>query len=387
MTVEEYYPYSVNIELTLACNLRCLHCGSTAGKARRDELSGQEFRKLFKGLRRLGCVEVCLLGGEPFVRKDWYEIASDCAQEGIRLIFITNGFNFNKSVLRKIRKLKSVIDRIGVSIDGARASTHDMIRGREGAFLRAWNAAKAIRDEGIETGIITTVSKLNFGEIEMMMEQIAGQNFTWQLQSAAPQGARFDTECVLSYEEFYRIGMLITKWRSTIGVEQLPVCGSHDFGYFSGYLSNYSELPRWHGCGAGLWTLGIMSDGRVKGCLAQNDDFVEDSVRNRSIEQIWTDERLFARNRRFVPQLLEGFCGRCPYGQECRAGCSNLSYNITGSTYNNPYCFYRIEQAGIVDGYLEELEHLKKLASNGKERTRASNDKNYRSKGKGVRRV
>jgi radical SAM protein with 4Fe4S-binding SPASM domain len=344
-----WYPYSVNIELTLACNMRCLHCGSTAGKARRGELTREEYGRLFRGLADLGCSEVCLLGGEPFLRKDWYGVAGDAAQAGLKLIFITNGLAVRESVVRKLRRLGAV-DRIGVSIDGPTADVHERIRGRKGSFDKAWRTARRLRDSGFETGIITTVSKINLESLGAMKDLIAGQSFTWQIQTAAPQGKRFDRKHVLSPVEFYETGRLISRWRNTIPVEDLPVCGSHDFGYFSKTLTRYAELPDWNGCGAGIYTLGVMSDGRVKGCLCQHDDFIEAHVRERGIEEIWNDERLFARNRRFRIELLEGDCSGCRHGSVCRAGCSNLSYTMTGSTYNNPYCFHRLERLGLVKG-------------------------------------
>ena len=64
----------VNIELTLRCNLRCLHCGSTAGEPRKDELEAEEWIKLIEDLAQLGCREVCLLGGEPFLASGWCPI-------------------------------------------------------------------------------------------------------------------------------------------------------------------------------------------------------------------------------------------------------------------------------------------------------------------------
>jgi radical SAM protein with 4Fe4S-binding SPASM domain len=347
MLDEKYFPYSVNIELTLACNLRCLHCGSTAGRARRDELGAAEFRELFRGLAQLGCHEACLLGGEPFIRKDWYEVARSACDEGISVLFITNGYAFDRRVLARMKRLGAV-DRVGVSIDGATAEVHERIRGKAGSFERAWRAARMIRDAGFETGIITAVSRINFPQLEQLKDQVCGQNFTWQIQTAAPQGERFDRSMVLSPAQFYELGRMISGWRHSIPVEDLPVCGSHDLGYFSKVLSRYSELPEWHGCGAGLYTLGIMSDGRVKGCLSQHDHFVEAHLRERSVVDIWKDENLFSRNRKFTVDMLEGSCRGCPHGQQCRAGCSNLSYTMTGSTYDNPYCFHAMEEKGMV---------------------------------------
>ena len=349
-----WYPYSVNIEVTLACNMRCEHCGSSAGRPRDNELTVEEFGRVFEDLKALGCEEVCLLGGEPFVRPDWFEIAKLADDLDLRIIFITNGYLVDEEIVNKIRSLKN-IDRVGVSIDGAGAKTHDGIRRRKGSFERAWKAALMFRDAGIETGVITTVTKRNIKELPDMAKMLVDQDITWQIQMATPEGARFNRDFMLSLEEFYWVAAFISKLRNTLGVRRLPVAGSHDIGYHSQRLTKYAELPYWDGCAAGLYTLGILSDGRVKGCLSMHDDFIEDSVRNRSLIEIWNDPNLFARNRRFSKDMLHGFCRSCPYGETCRAGCANVGYTVTGDTFNNPYCLYRIEQEGMADDITVDL--------------------------------
>lgn len=345
---KDWYPYSVNIELTLACNMRCEHCGSSAGRPRPDELNVQEFDTIFADLKRLGGYEVCLLGGEPFVRPDWFDLAQSADTHGLKLVFITNGFAVNKNLVKKCLGLDG-LDRVGVSIDGATAKIHDSIRRRPGSFRKAWQAVKLFRDAGVETGIITTVTKHNISELPKMAEMLIDQDITWQIQMATPEGVRFDRGFMLSPQEFYWVGAFISRIRNTIPVNRLPVAGSHDIGYHSRYLSNYSELPDWNGCAAGLYTLGIMSDGRVKGCLSMHDDFIEDNVRNRSLVEIWNDPELFARNRYFDPSQLAGTCKDCIYGNTCRAGCANVGFTVTGNTFENPYCFYRLEKEGLVN--------------------------------------
>ena len=54
-------------EITLACNLKCQHCGSRAGKRRPDELSTEECLDVVDQLARLGTREVTLIGGEAFL--------------------------------------------------------------------------------------------------------------------------------------------------------------------------------------------------------------------------------------------------------------------------------------------------------------------------------
>ena len=68
-------PRSVVWELTLACNLRCGHCGSRAGRKLPDELGTAECLDLVGQLEALGCELITLSGGEPTLRADWeYDI-------------------------------------------------------------------------------------------------------------------------------------------------------------------------------------------------------------------------------------------------------------------------------------------------------------------------
>jgi hypothetical protein len=78
-------------ELTLRCPLACEHCGSRAGSARPDELSTTEALDVVRQLSEVGITEVTLSGGEPFLRRDWPEIARALADRGILCSLITGG--------------------------------------------------------------------------------------------------------------------------------------------------------------------------------------------------------------------------------------------------------------------------------------------------------
>ena len=74
ITQRKYYPHSVVWEITFACNMRCLHCGTAAGKMRSDELTTEEALNLIDELTGLGSQEITLSGGEPLLRDDLYEL-------------------------------------------------------------------------------------------------------------------------------------------------------------------------------------------------------------------------------------------------------------------------------------------------------------------------
>ena len=66
-------------EITLQCNLACLHCGSRAAHARPDELTTAEALDLVRQLAEAGIEEVALIGGEAYLRRDWLTIAAAIA--------------------------------------------------------------------------------------------------------------------------------------------------------------------------------------------------------------------------------------------------------------------------------------------------------------------
>jgi radical SAM protein with 4Fe4S-binding SPASM domain len=337
----------VNVELTLRCNHRCLHCGSTAGRARDQELDAEQWTSVMHQLAELGCTEVCLLGGEPVLFPAWFRVAEAICDLGMDLVLITNGWLVNPRLVRRLKRLKRLV-RIGVSLDGATAETHDRIRDCPGSFSRAAGALRMLAEAGFEVGAITSVSKLNLTELSQMRDILLGQNMTWQLQTVMGHGERWSGEWNLTPEEHYQVAEFISKSRATFGAEALPVTGSHDFGYNSGRLSGYAELPDWHGCAGGIATLGICSTGGVKPCLSQPDYRIVGDLRTETLQEIWSDDNRFRRTRQFRLDMLGGLCRSCPYAEGCRGGCPNLPLSFTGADSDNPFCLYRLERQGCV---------------------------------------
>ncbi len=344
-----YVLQAVNIELTLACNMNCVHCGAgVTGRARDQELELDHLSRALREIKALGAGEVCFLGGEPFLRRDWYEVARSARDAGLDVVFISNGWPITDRLVSRLRELS--VRRIGVSLDGPQ-DVHDAIRRRSGSFTRALSALHRLRDAGLEVGAITTVSRRNVDRLVEIRDLLLDERISWQLQVASLHGERFPRSEMLTRGEFYRLAGFIAATRAEYGVERMPIAGSHDIGYHSSRLCGYSEAvgDQWYGCGAGIFFLGLTSDGGVKGCLSMAAGREEGNILQRSLTEIWNDPRLFSRNRHFSTDLLQGSCRGCPHGVTCRAGCADLAESATGNTYHNPYCLYRIEQDGATE--------------------------------------
>ncbi|MFX0061929.1 MAG: radical SAM protein, partial [Candidatus Hermodarchaeota archaeon] len=119
-------------ETTLGCNLKCSHCGSKAGVARTDELDTKECLSLCEQLAELSCNNVALMGGELFLRDDWFDIASCISDLGMKLSLVSNG-QILERYIDDLVQLNPVV--VGISVDGL-SKTHDTIRGVSGALKR-----------------------------------------------------------------------------------------------------------------------------------------------------------------------------------------------------------------------------------------------------------
>ena len=110
------HPVHVVWEITLACNLKCAHCGSRAGKVRPDELTTEECFDVVDQLARLGTREITVIGGEAYLRRDWTDIIARISSHGILPSMQTGGRALTEE---RIRAAKAAgLRTCGVSVDG-----------------------------------------------------------------------------------------------------------------------------------------------------------------------------------------------------------------------------------------------------------------------------
>jgi radical SAM protein with 4Fe4S-binding SPASM domain len=337
----KFIPYYIALELTLKCNMRCIHCGSAAGNIRQDELSTEEWIKVCRDASKIGCKLITFLGGEPFLRKDWIEIANNIKDFGMNVSIITNGFAIDDKIVTQLKEIQPYT--VAISIDGSIPGTHDTIRQVKGSYEKCLSSLELLTKNTIPTSIVTTVHKKNIKELPTMRDFLLNKKIAWQIQIADTMG-RFPRKLHVSPEEFYSLGLFIASIRSQYSVDELPVTGAHCIGYNSQLLPNVTISPKWMGCQAGVTVLGIQSDGSVKGCLSLSDEFVEDNIREKSLIDIWTNPDGFAYNRKFNTSFLKDECSSCKYGKKCRGGCMGVSIAETGRPHADPYCFYLYEK-------------------------------------------
>jgi len=339
-------------ELTLKCNMRCRHCGSSADKARPDELSTEEALLLCDNLGALKTEQLTLLGGEPFLRKDWPLLAERLSTKGVKVNAITNGFLMNDALAQMTKD--AGLTNVAVSIDGM-AETHDWIRNIKNSWQRALQALSILAEHEMSPAVVTTVTKRSLHELEDIHTVLVGRDIPqWQIQIAAPHGRMKDfSEFLIEKDDMLFLSDFITKKKQE---NLLRIDAADCIGYFGKDENrirekkdpqngvNQKKIPFWTGCLAGLYGIGITSDGGIKGCLSLiSDEFLEGNVRERNLKDIWHAPDAFAWNRKYDPDLMTGACSDCEYKYLCKAGCTSTKVALTGDIYEYPLCIRAIE--------------------------------------------
>ena len=330
----EGFPLVIGLELTLACNLRCKHCASSAGHPRPNELNLAEVLAICDQFPALLVKEVDLTGGEPLIHKNWHVIAAHLRELKIPVRMVSNGLLIEEN----LTKLKEAgIATVGVSFDGLE-TTHDRIRERPGLFSKIVSGVMAGLEAGIPIAALTAVNDLNIDELPDLLSFLQNLGIRhWQVQPTFSLGRAAEGELKLSEKSFIKFGQFIKSNFKTCEAKGFDIMPADGVGYY-GDLDTRDNC--WKGCPAGLASCGITSDGMVKGCISHPHHLVEGDLRQRDLWDIWFDDNAFSNNRHFSTNMLGEACKDCIHGEKCRGGCQVKSYAATGKFHNDPYCFH-----------------------------------------------
>jgi Fe-coproporphyrin III synthase len=143
--------------VTFRCNARCVMCDSWR-KEDEDELSLAEIDGIFRQLPPLHAVR--LTGGEPFVRKDFADIARlTLTRLRPSLLHVTsNGFLTDRIVAFCEQRDRRTPLELLISIDGVEAK-HDEIRGRKHAWDQAFGTVAALAPRQRELNVRLAVNQ------------------------------------------------------------------------------------------------------------------------------------------------------------------------------------------------------------------------------------
>lgn len=360
----KYIPFVAVWEITMNCNMRCKHCGSSCEGPLPDELTTEEALEMCDALKRIGLSRITLSGGEPFTRPDWPLLVERLNKNNIKTNVLSNGWLLDRETIRKAKEVG--ITNIGMSLDGLE-DTHNFIR-KQGSWARVMNALEIMREEKMPSSIVSCLHKKNLPQLNELKKILIEKGVRdWQLQAAVPMGN------LLNYPDWlleeHEVDDIIDFAHDSLKEGGINIHLADDVGYFnckevevrkhSVKKGNYTGI--WEGCQAGKRVIGLRCNGEIIGCLSIRDDqYLEGNVRQTPLEEIWNRPGAFSWNRDMTKNKLEGFCKTCQYGAYCLGGCSGSRLIRYKTVAENKFCSYRIavEKEQIEINKINDLDQL-----------------------------
>lgn len=291
--------------VTNACNLRCVHCGVWGGERTYRDISTRDFLSRLPQLLELGLQALTLSGGEPFLRKDIFELIQQLQQSGVRVACVTNGYFIERDwqVLHHTPP-----DSLSISLDGL-APAHNMLRAQAQSFETVLASIRLAAQTPIPlVNVNTSVFPANLGDLPALREAIfaAGARH-WVLRPVALSGRAQDPCLKLSDPELHTL--LCFAEDSVRQGYDLSVEG---LGYLGPWDSILSLAP--YVGYAGWNSLYILPDGSLKGfnedALPIEGHFLQDDL-----ARVWYEGFGFYR----FPEIPD-MCRDCRFWPACGGG-------------------------------------------------------------------
>jgi len=301
-------PVIVSWVATNRCNSKCVYCEARANEENPEELTTAQIKGVLDELRDLKVKRFFVIGGEPFMRKDLFEVFDYAKKRDMIIGVFTNSLLY--------RKLKEKIKNIGfqniwTSIDGL-AETHNKYRGHPGAYEITMEAIRYYSKIEIPVRVVNTVvHPNNFDELPELFEHLkkAGTNW-WRLGAVMPVGRARNEQFSLSPEKTIKLFQYVEQFR-----KHLKVTISEEMGYLGCWEEKVKDAPFF--CHAGLSFCAIMPDGNIVPC--QTDDgikYSEGNVKVMPFKELWKNGF-----RSFRYAKLEDECDACHHKKACSGGC------------------------------------------------------------------
>jgi pyrroloquinoline quinone biosynthesis protein E len=330
-TAAEYRPYTLVAELTYRCPLRCVYCSNPLDYARRrDELETGDWVRVLREAEELGVVQVNLTGGEPLVRHDLEALVGEAERLELYTNLITSGIPLTRERLLLLRDLG--LDNVQISIQDVSAEPSDRIAGRR-SFERKLQVARWVKDLGLPLTLNTVLHRENLGRVPgvIALAEALGAD---RLELANTQylgWALLNRRALLpTREQLASARAVAAEARQRLRGRMEVVFVTPDY---------YVDFPKSCMDGWGRRFLLVSPDGLALPCHVAHTlpGFTWESVRNRSLVDIWRDSPGFNafRGEGWMPDP----CRSCERRTTDYGGCRCQAYHLTGdAAATDPAC-------------------------------------------------
>lgn len=188
-------PIAGNFELTARCNFHCpmcyVHMSEEEVRQKGRELTAKEWIAIAEAAKDRGMVFALLTGGEPFVRKDFFEIYGAMKRMGILVSINSNGSMLEGEVLERL--LADPPTRINISLYGGCNETYQRMCGIP-VYEKVLNHIVTLKEQGVDVSLNLSITPYNCMDLEKIHEIVQKYQIPVRASSYMYPPIRLDKE-------------------------------------------------------------------------------------------------------------------------------------------------------------------------------------------------
>jgi radical SAM protein with 4Fe4S-binding SPASM domain len=196
-------PFKALIEVTSACNLRCVHCFADCGVPHQNELSKEQIFGILGKMHEIGTEGLNISGGEPLLRKDLLEILDYCHGK-FAFSLLTNGTLVDDEFSKRFADYTT--SPIQISLYGYNPKDHDAVTRVPGSFKATIKGIKSLVRHGIYVMVAYLYRPGNLNYIREMTEFCADLEVAmFRVGLLAEVGRGRNPKWDISNEEYFSV--------------------------------------------------------------------------------------------------------------------------------------------------------------------------------------
>ena len=315
---------SLELELSRACNLRCLYCYASSGKPLENELSYGEILSVIDQAAALGARKIIVIGGgEPLLHPRLFAILAYIRGLNLEADLFTNATLIDAE---KAHRLYDLGVAVSMKLNSLDRQTQDFLAGREGTFDAIMQGLSHLRTAGYPDtkhvlGIETIICRQNYATITDLWNWARKLNIVPYFEVMTMQGRALDNrELEVSPAELQHL------------FENLAVIDAQQYG---NRWTPHPPLAASH-CARHEYSCTVTALGDVNPCPGVS--IPVGNVRSGSLEDILHTSPVI-NDLRNIRTTVKGRCGECEYNDVCY-GCRGHAYQTTGDHLaEDPTCW------------------------------------------------
>lgn len=313
-------PIGVELEVTSNCNHCCQFCYNVWQKGQFPEA---DMFFILDRLREADVKVLFLTGGEPFLRKDIFQLIEYSVQNKMKINAVTNGTLLTE---KKARRLKELGVSVQVSLHGTE-QTHNYLVGVPGAYKKAMQGLAYLRECKVPLSINITLTRYNFSEIPHVGVIARSLNARLSMTRLVLTGTDINKSLQFTKETIFELIDFLAEHPDLKGssiLSPFPLCclGEEGIPKMLKIYDMYDVV----GCQGGITWCAVSPEGKVRICGAMEEEAGDLKIDD--LRTIWKSKSIWkCRTFAHVHQV----CLECEYLSVCNGGCRADAYALSGS--------------------------------------------------------